>query len=64
VVFPDPDEVDADLLGEHALFDDVADRLGMCLQAAVIIAGAVAKGVDAEREWELRGFACGRGCGV
>ncbi|MEA2589091.1 MAG: hypothetical protein QOH66_2018, partial [Actinomycetota bacterium] len=29
VVFTDPEEVHAHLVGEHALFDDVADRLGV-----------------------------------
>jgi hypothetical protein len=33
-------------------------------QAAVIIAGAVAEGVDAELERELRTFACASGCCV
>jgi hypothetical protein len=29
VVFTDPKEVHADLIGKDTLFDDVADRLGM-----------------------------------
>jgi len=29
VVLADAEEVDSGLLGEHALFDDIADRLGV-----------------------------------
>ena len=29
VVFPDPEEVDANLVGKDALFDEVPDRLGV-----------------------------------
>jgi hypothetical protein len=43
-------EVDADLLGEDALLDDVSDGLGMGERAAVAVGGDVAEGVEPEEE--------------
>jgi hypothetical protein len=62
VVFPDPEEVHADLVGEDTLFDDVADRLGMGEGAVVIVVGDIAEGIEAEDEGELRRFASGSSC--
>ncbi len=64
VVFTDPEEVHAHLVGKHTLFDKVADRLGMGQRAVVIVVGDIAKGVQAEDERELRRFACGISSGV
>ena len=58
VVFADAEEVHADLVGEDALLDDVADRLGMRQRAAVRVAAEVAEGVEAEDEREPC-LACG-----
>ena len=54
VVLADPEEVHADLVGEDALLDEVADRLGVRERAAVLVVGDVAEGVEAEDERELR----------
>ncbi len=64
MVFTDPEEVHAHLVGKHTLFDKVADRLGMGQRAVVIVVGDIAKGVQAEDERELRRFACGISSGV
>jgi hypothetical protein len=59
-VFADPEEVHADPVGKNALFDDVADRLGMRRQATIVIAGAVPECVEAEFKRELRRFSTSR----
>ena len=63
VVFTDPDEVDADLVGEDALLDEVPDRLRMRQRTVVLVVGDVAERVEPEdeREWwrghvDLSGF--------
>ena len=53
VVFTDSEEVDADLVGKYALFDEVPDRLGMRERAIVVVVRDIAEGVEAEDEWEL-----------
>jgi len=58
VVFADPEEVHADLVGQDTFLDDIADRLGMRLRAAVLVAGDVTEGVEPEDERELRDAAC------
>jgi len=50
VVFTDPEEVHADLVGKDTLFDDIPDRLGMGEWAVVIVVGDIAEGVEAEDE--------------
>ena len=52
VVFADPEEVDADLVGEDALLDEVPDRLRMRQRAVVVVVGDVAEGVEPEDERE------------
>ena len=54
VVLADAEEVDADLIGEHALLDDVADDLGLRQQLAVGVDGHVAERVQAEMEIAFR----------
>ena len=54
VVFADAEEVDADLVGQDALLDDVADRLRVRQRAVVGVVGDVAERVEAEDERELR----------
>ena len=61
VVLADPEEVDADLVGEDALLDEVADRLGVRQRAAVGVVGDVAEGVEAEDEGEGCEGACQSG---
>src|SRR5262249_59846811 len=48
VMLADPEEVHPGLLGEHALVDDVTDRLGMGHRLAVGVAVPVAEGVQPE----------------
>jgi hypothetical protein len=55
----DPEEVHTDLVGKDTFFDDIADRLGMRLRAAVLVAAEVAESVEAEDERKLRDAACG-----
>jgi hypothetical protein len=57
VVLADPKEVDADLVGEDALFDDIPDRLGMGLRSVFLVVGAIAERVEPEDERELRKLA-------
>ena len=60
VVFADPEEVHPDLVGKDALFDDIADRLGVREPVALLVVGEVAEGVEAEDQRELPGFDGGR----
>ena len=53
VVLADAEEVDADLVGEHALLDDAADRLRVGERPAAVVVDQVAERVEAEDEWEL-----------
>jgi hypothetical protein len=53
VVFTDPEEVHADLVGEDAFLDHIADRLRVGQWAAVVVVGDIAEGVEAEDEGEL-----------
>ncbi len=48
VMLADPEVVHAGLLGEHALSDHVADRLGMRQRFAIRIAVPVAESVEPE----------------
>jgi hypothetical protein len=50
VVFTNPEEVDADLVGKDALLDDVPDRLRMRERAVVFVVRDVAECVEAEHE--------------
>ena len=59
VVLADAEEVDADLVGEDALLDDVADRLGVRQRAAVGVVGDVAERVEPEDEGNGRCRSCG-----
>ena len=52
MVFTDPEEVDADLVGENALLDEVPDRLRVRQRAAVGVVGDVAERIEPEDEWE------------
>ena len=66
MVFADAEEVDPDLIGEHALLDDASDRLCMCQRPAAPVVDQVAEGVETEdeREWHTRAvsrFALGPG---
>ena len=42
--------IDADVLGEYRLRDDVTKGVGLGMQAAVCVGGDVAEGVEAELE--------------
>ena len=44
----DAERVDADLVGQHALFDDVADDLGMRVRLPVRAGGDVAERIQTE----------------
>ena len=46
----DPEEVDAGLVGEDALLDDVADRLRLGEPAPVAVVDRVAEGVQPEHQ--------------
>jgi hypothetical protein len=52
VVLADPEEVDADLVGQDALLDEVADRLCVRERAVLSIVRDVAERVEAEDEWK------------
>ena len=52
VVLADPEEVDADLVGEDALLDDAADGLCLRERMTVLVVDVVAEGVEAEDERE------------
>jgi hypothetical protein len=54
VVLTDPEEVHPHLVGEHTLFDEVPDRLGMREWAVIIVMRDIAEGVEAEDKGELR----------
>src|SRR5690349_19880677 len=53
VVLPDAEERQPDLISEHCLVDDVADRLGIADQLSRVVTGDVSEGVEAEfdRGW-------------
>ena len=53
VVLADPEEVDADLVGQDTLFDDVADRVRVRQGSPRDVVGDVSERVEAEDEWEL-----------
>ena len=48
VVFADAEEVDPDLIGEHALLDDASDRFCVCQRSSALVVDQVAEGVEAE----------------
>jgi hypothetical protein len=49
-VLADAEEVDADLVGEHALLDDAADRLSVRKGMTVFVDDAIPERVEAEGE--------------
>ena len=50
----DPEEVDTDLVGKDAMFDEVPNRLRMRERAVVGVVSDIAEGVEPEDERELR----------
>ena len=48
VVLPHSEEGEADLVGEHRLIDDVADRLRVADRLALLVLRHVAEGIEAE----------------
>ena len=50
MVLADAEGVEADLIGQHGLLDDLAQHAGVRLQADDRIEGDVAEGVDTEGE--------------
>ena len=55
VVFADPEEIHADLVGQDPLFDEVADGLRVRERAVLLVVGDIAEGVEAEGQGELHG---------
>lgn len=55
-MFPDAEEVQAQLVGEHGLVDDVPDDLRVRRRASCRVSGDVAKGVEAEFECRFHGL--------
>jgi hypothetical protein len=53
----DPEEVDADLIGQDALLDNVPDRLGVRLRAIVLAVGPIAERVEPQDQGKLLGHA-------
>jgi hypothetical protein len=51
MVLTNPEEVDAEFVGEHGLVDDIAKDLRERQRLPVGITGSVAKGVEAKFEW-------------
>src|SRR5256714_14804342 len=62
VVFANPEEIHADLVGKDPLFDDVPDCLSVREWAVILVVGDIAEGVEAEGKWELHGCSTGRCC--
>src|SRR2546423_14581218 len=62
VVFANPEEIHADLVGKDPLFDDVADGLRVREGAVILVVRDIAEGVEAEGQWELHGCST-RWCG-
>ena len=56
MVLAERDDVDADLVGQHRLVDDLPDRRAVGDDLALIVAGQVAEGVDAELEAVCRSW--------
>ncbi len=50
MVLADAEEVDADFVGEDALFDDVPNRLGVRLRAIVLVVSPITERVETEDE--------------
>ena len=50
MVLAERDDVDAELVGEHRLVDDLPDRGGVGDELAGVVPGHVAEGVEAELE--------------
>ena len=48
MMLADAEEIEADLIGQHALLDDVAQRLRLCQLLPVCGDGHVAEGIDAQ----------------
>ena len=48
VMFAEPDEIQAHLIGEHAFLDHVADHLGLGQERSALVDGNVAERVEAE----------------
>ncbi len=63
VVFANPEEINADLVGKDPLFDDVADGLSVREGAVLLVVRDIAEGVEAEGKWELHGCSTRRCCG-
>ncbi len=48
MVLTDADEVDADLVGQHCLLDEIADHHGLRLRNAARVRGHVAEGIQTQ----------------
>ena len=58
MVLADPEGIDAELVGQHALVDHVADDLGVRARLAIRADGDVAKGVQSEFEILCHSLSC------
>ena len=58
MVLADPEGIDAELVGQHALVDHVADDLGVRARLAVRADGDVAEGVQSEFEILWHSLSC------
>ena len=54
VVFADPEEVDANLLGDDTMFDEVTKYPGVREWAVLVVMGGIAEGVETQDERERR----------
>src|SRR5258708_9226094 len=63
VVFANPEEIHADLVGKDPLFDDVPDGLSVREWAVILVVRDIAEGVEAEGQWELHECSTRRCCG-
>ena len=52
MVLADAEAIDACLLGDHRLLDDIAQLARLGVQVALGVAGDVAKGIDAQFKGE------------
>ena len=58
MVLADPEGIDAELVGQRALVDHVADDLGVRARLAIRADGDVAKGVQSEFEILWHSLSC------
>ncbi|WP_244422149.1 hypothetical protein [Ktedonobacter racemifer] len=62
MVFANPEEIHAGLVGKDPLFNDVADVLSVREWAVILVVCDIAEGVKAQDKWKLYGCSTGWCC--